>query len=256
MKRILSAVMIGILIITLIAVPAYASATKRPFAGKPLPPKIADIFGDYRHIRGEIADMDKHNNILTLNISNHRLPAESTFQRNREIELTYREDAPFFDGVEYNDIEDVKIGEYVYLTVFDSQIVFAGTDKQKVILPQKEVGLEAADLDDVPDIVAKELEEIRKGGGYKAIKIGNVCYLLAASGEKNTGGYSIKIYGARSSEDGNIDVFVTETQPRPGDMVTQALTYPYDIKVIKPSENVNAIRFLDSRGKVLKVIDV
>lgn len=254
MKRILSTVMIGILIITLIAVPAYASAVKRPFAGKPLHPKIADIFGDYRHIRGEIADMDKNNNILTLNISNPVLPAESTFRREREIKLTYREDAPFFDGVEYNDIEDVKIGEYVCLTVFDSQIIFAGTDK-KAALPQKEVGLEAADLDDVPDAVAKELEEIRKGGGYKAIKRGNVCYLLAASGEKNTGGYSVKIYGARSSEDGNIDVFVTETQPRPGDMVTQALTYPYDIKVIKPSENVNAIRFLDSRGNVLKIID-
>ncbi|MDI6602204.1 MAG: S-layer homology domain-containing protein [Thermoanaerobacteraceae bacterium] len=220
----------------------------------PLPPKSPDIYSKYNYLNGTVIDIDKHDNTLSLKISNLERPTESAYDGNREVKLTYREDAPFFNGIEYNDIEDIKTGEYVYLTVFDSQIVFAGLNEEREILPGKEIELEAVDLEDVPDDVAGELEDIREGGGYKAVKIGSTYYLLAAAGEKSTGGYSINIYSARNSEEGNIDVFVMERSPKPGDMVTQAITYPCDIKVIKPSGKVNTIRFLDNKGNILKVI--
>ncbi len=120
---------------------------------------------------------------------------------------------------------------------------------------RKNADSEAVDLDGIPDVVKKELDEIKMSGGYKAVRAGNTFYLIAASGERPTGGYSIKIYSARSSETGSTDVFTLVHSPRPGDMVTQAVTYPYDIRVIKPSEDVSRIRFLDNKGNVLKVVE-
>ena len=110
-------------------------------------------------------------------------------------------------------------------------------------------------MNDVPDVVIKSLEEIKKSGGYRAVKSGGAYYLIAATGQRPTGGYSIKIYNARSSGDGSTDVFTLEHSPQPGDMVIQAITYPYDIRVIKPAEDLNKIRFLDNKGNVIKILD-
>lgn len=49
--------------------------------------------------------------------------------------------------------------------------------------------------------------------------------LFICSGEKNTGGYGISVVGF--SKDGNkLTITVEETSPDPGDVVTQAFTYP------------------------------
>ncbi|TZE83137.1 S-layer homology domain-containing protein [Calorimonas adulescens] len=219
----------------------------------PLPAKRPSVTDKCVYISGRVTGIDKNNNTLIIDVENQELPDSIASKNMREIRLSYRTDAQFFDGEEYNDIKDIKIGEYVSLVVFKSQIIFAAANEDTT--SYGELKLEAVDLEDVPDGVINELEDIKEEGGYKAFKDGDTYYLLAAAGEKPTGGYSISIYGARSAEDGSISVFVTERSPKAGDMVTQVITYPYDIKVIKPAGEVKEIRFLDSRGNILKTIE-
>jgi PrcB C-terminal len=48
-------------------------------------------------------------------------------------------------------------------------------------------------------------------------------------GEKPTGGYSIEILSAESNNSESICITVRHCQPKAGDFVTEALTYPYHI---------------------------
>jgi PrcB C-terminal len=52
--------------------------------------------------------------------------------------------------------------------------------------------------------------------------------LVAALGQRNTGGFAVRIDGATVS-DGVLRVQVVETRPGPGCVTTQALTYPVAI---------------------------
>lgn len=53
-------------------------------------------------------------------------------------------------------------------------------------------------------------------------------YLIVARGKRSTGGYDVKI---QTVEVKNQDVVVTYTiiDPKPGQMVTEAITFPYDL---------------------------
>ncbi len=58
-------------------------------------------------------------------------------------------------------------------------------------------------------------------------------------GERPTGGYRIAVDGA-SRVDGEIVISASEVAPDPGDMVTQAITYPYTVLRVtaSPDEEV------------------
>ena len=72
-------------------------------------------------------------------------------------------------------------------------------------------------------------------------------YIMIYSGEKSTGGYSIRITDVYEDSDGNFFVKVEETEPDPTSYVTEALTYPScmlkvnilpkKLKVIDQNEN-------------------
>ena len=51
-------------------------------------------------------------------------------------------------------------------------------------------------------------------------------YIMIYSGEKSTGGYSIRITDVYEDSDGYFTVKVEETEPDPTSSVTEALTYP------------------------------
>lgn len=57
-------------------------------------------------------------------------------------------------------------------------------------------------------------------------------YILVTYGERPTGGYSVKIEDVISKKD-YIEVEVYFKAPEKGDLVTQAITYPYDLVVVK-----------------------
>ena len=55
-----------------------------------------------------------------------------------------------------------------------------------------------------------------------------ILYMLVTYGEKPTGGYVVEITGISEEED-KILVTIHFSEPGEDDMVTQALTYPYDL---------------------------
>ena len=58
-------------------------------------------------------------------------------------------------------------------------------------------------------------------------------YVLVSWGEKSTGGYEVNIRDLKKGGPGDYTLTVELTQPAEGDMVTQAVTYPYDLVAIQ-----------------------
>lgn len=72
--------------------------------------------------------------------------------------------------------------------------------------------------------------------GYDVLRSGSDYYFVVYAGERPTGGYGVEITGI-TDENGTVRVTVRETSPKPGDIVTEALTYPFDI--VKLSVNIS-----------------
>ena len=77
-------------------------------------------------------------------------------------------------------------------------------------------------------------------------------FIVICAGEKNTGGYDIKIIDI-GLQDGELWITVEETSPAPGDMVTQAFTYPYC--VLKLNKMPPKFYVIDKSGKVLSDVN-
>ncbi len=60
-------------------------------------------------------------------------------------------------------------------------------------------------------------------------------YLLVTYGEQPTGGYGVEITDVQKQPDW-LEVTVHFTEPEEGEPVTQALTYPYDLKKVEPTD--------------------
>ena len=67
-------------------------------------------------------------------------------------------------------------------------------------------------------------------------------YLLITGGSKPTGGYGIEIQEAVAIEE-ELEVKVKFAEPNPDHMVTQVITYPYDIVIVE--DNELPLRFID-----------
>jgi hypothetical protein len=72
-------------------------------------------------------------------------------------------------------------------------------------------------------------------------------YLLVARGRRNTGGYEVRFLDAVSEGD-TIKVRVRFTRPPVDAMVTQVITYPYDIAVI--DDTVRAVEYIKEGNDV------
>ncbi len=69
--------------------------------------------------------------------------------------------------------------------------------------------------------------------------------MISYWGEKPTGGYSLAVESARIEGD-QVTVRLRLKEPLPGAMVTQALTYPYAVAVV---------RDVDLQGKEFSFVD-
>ena len=77
-------------------------------------------------------------------------------------------------------------------------------------------------------------------------------FIVICAGEKNTGGYGIKITDI-GLQDGELWITVEETSPAPGDIVTQAFTYP--CCVLKLNKLPPKFYVIDNSGKVLSDVN-
>ncbi len=87
-------------------------------------------------------------------------------------------------------------------------------------------------------IVAPSATALSEATGAEVRDSGNGTYLAVYWGEKPTGGYSLAVRSARLDGERVTTSLVLEEPPR-GAVVTQALTYPYAVAVV---------RDLDPRG--------
>ncbi len=97
---------------------------------------------------------------------------------------------------------------------------------------QEGIPFERIDLaregDRLPAEVRSWAEVASRRRGEHVRHRGDHTYILVAWGEKPTGGYSVRVEEVARGRRGEV-VVVRLTAPRPGDVVTQALTHPFDL---------------------------
>ncbi len=94
-------------------------------------------------------------------------------------------------------------------------------------------------------ILAPSATALSEAMGANVPDSGEGAYLAAYWGEKPTGGYSLAVESARL-EGERVTVRLALKEPSPDEIVTQALTYPYAVAVV---------RDLDLRGKNFSFVD-
>ncbi len=88
---------------------------------------------------------------------------------------------------------------------------------------------------DYPGEVEEWVEASRLELGGRTLVHDGRLYLLVTYGEQMTGGYSVKITGVTEKE-GLLVVEAKFAEPGEGDIVTQALTYPYDLVYMEETD--------------------
>jgi len=94
-------------------------------------------------------------------------------------------------------------------------------------------------------VLAPSAAALSRAIGASIPDSGNGTYLAAYWGVKPTGGYSLAVESARL-EGGRVTVQLTLREPPPDAIVTQALTYPYAVALV---------RDLDPRGQDFSFVD-
>ena len=81
-------------------------------------------------------------------------------------------------------------------------------------------------------VLAPSAEALSRELGARIRGSGEGTYLVVYGGRRPTGGYSVGVAGARVAGD-RVTVRVSLEDPPPDAVVTQSLTYPYEISVLR-----------------------
>lgn len=100
-------------------------------------------------------------------------------------------------------------------------------------------------------VVAPSAEALSEELGAEIRASGEGTYLVAHRGEQPTGGYSVGVAGARVEGD-RVTVRLSLEDPPPDAVVTQSLTYPYEISVLRSlSPEGKSFSFVNGNGEKL-----
>jgi len=100
-------------------------------------------------------------------------------------------------------------------------------------------------------IVAPSATALSRAIGANVPDSGEGAYLAAYWGRKPTGGYSLAVKSARLEGD-RVTVRLALKEPPPDALVTQALTYPYAVAVVRDLDpRGKKFSFADQRGREL-----
>jgi hypothetical protein len=100
-------------------------------------------------------------------------------------------------------------------------------------------------------VLAPSAEALSKELGAQIRASGEGTYLVVYAGQRPTGGYSVGVAGARV-EGGRVTVRVSLEDPPSDAIVTQSLTYPYEISVLRGlSAEGKSFSFEDADGREL-----
>jgi hypothetical protein len=100
-------------------------------------------------------------------------------------------------------------------------------------------------------VVAPSAEALSGELGAEIQGSGGGTYLVVHRGQRPTGGYSVAVAGARVEGD-RVTVRLSLEDPPEDAMVTQSLTYPYEISVLRDlAPEGKTFSFVDGEGKKL-----
>jgi hypothetical protein len=100
-------------------------------------------------------------------------------------------------------------------------------------------------------VLAPSAEALSGDLGARIRGSGEGTYLVVYAGQRPTGGYSVGVAGARVEGD-RVTVRISLEDPPPDAIVTQSLTYPYEISVLRGlSAEGKSFTFVDGDGRKL-----
>ncbi|KAB3534178.1 protease complex subunit PrcB family protein [Alkaliphilus pronyensis] len=102
----------------------------------------------------------------------------------------------------------------------------------KLFSSDDEVAFVIVEDQDIPQKIQEILPRYRMLERALAIKIDEDIYVVVTRGEKLTGGYSVDIDGmtlTKEDDETLLTVFALFKDPRPEELVTQVITYPYTV---------------------------
>ncbi len=112
-------------------------------------------------------------------------------------------------------------------------LVAAGCGQEQLPAePDSDEGVEIVLPDQLPAEVEEWIEDSRQELAGQTYELEGVLYLLVTYGERPTGGYDVEITDIAIQDD-KVVVTAEFTEPAEDEMVTQALTYPYDLAMIE-----------------------
>lgn len=97
---------------------------------------------------------------------------------------------------------------------------------------ENDVFFEILSEDKIPEQIKQILPRYKDLERALACKAGDEIFIIATRGEKPTGGYMIQIDEIkmeREEDKNKVIVYTTFKDPKPGDIVTQVVTYPYTV---------------------------
>lgn len=99
----------------------------------------------------------------------------------------------------------------------------------------------------IPESLKSTVEALKKGRGYFYFQ--NEKILVIFMGERSTGGYSISL-SQISAQGSALSVIVAEKSPKPGDIVTQAFTYP--MLILQLEDTYDSFHITNTNGEVFE----
>jgi PrcB C-terminal len=96
---------------------------------------------------------------------------------------------------------------------------------------------------EIPISLKEKMEKKKGERGYLTYKNKDGLYIYIASGQKNSGGYDIKVSSIEDVE-GITNVFIKEFAPKEGMITTQVITYPSI--VVKATGATNKVNVYES----------
>ncbi|MGI1690876.1 S-layer homology domain-containing protein [Thermoanaerobacter uzonensis] len=169
---------------------------------------------------------------------------------------------PVYNENEYVGIDYLKVGNQIRL-ILDSKnnIIFVEVlnNKSEEVIP-----IELKDVKNPPEKVLSAVEAIKNNPAVKLVEENGIYYVIATRGMMRTGGYIVNIQKAhiiKTPKDTILEVEVKYIDPSPDAIVTQAITYPYDIKSftydgkitqisVKTDKNINVSVDIDLASNV------
>jgi len=135
-------------------------------------------------------------------------------------------------------------------------IGLAGCGSSTGATEPEEVGFQLVQLADLHNDKAllpdnsTAIDLLSKSGGKFYFSDGNHLILFIGLGERKTAGYGIEVMSIKTHNDGaTYDVVIKEIKPAAGDIVAQAITYPYVLVDLGDVSAPKEVTVQDEEGK-------